>query len=122
MVMQLLGNGLMVSTCCFHDDSGIFTQSKNLIRQPFQADSIVKDIDWCLDDLTHGPENCHRAFALGHIDTDSVHLKYLLIDKTHGDRLFLIACSISWSFTRTHRKDGGTTCLNRMLRMKEAAD
>ena len=24
--------------------------------------------------------------------------------------------------TRTHRKDGGTTCLNRMLRMREAAD
>lgn len=28
------------------------------------------------------------TLAFGHIDTNSVHLKYLLIDKIHGDRFY----------------------------------
>ena len=39
----------MVSSGCFHDNSGIFPQSKNLIRQPFHADRIVRDIDWSFE-------------------------------------------------------------------------
>ena len=106
-VMQLHSNRLMVSTCCFHDHPGVFTKGKNLIGQPFQADRIVRDIDRCLHNFTHGPENSHRALAFRHIDTNSVHSKYLLIDKNSWRPLLLIACSISWSITRTHRKTVG---------------
>ena len=80
MVMQLHSNRFVVSACCFHDNSGVFAKGKTLTRQPFQADSIVRDIDWCLNNFTHRPENSHRALAFGHIDTNSVHLKYLPVE------------------------------------------
>ena len=53
MVMQLHSNRLMVSTGCFHDHPGVFTKGKNLTCQPFRANSIVRNIDWCLHNLTH---------------------------------------------------------------------
>lgn len=43
-VMQLYGNRFMVSACCFHDNPCVFTKGQNLICQPFQTDSIVRDI------------------------------------------------------------------------------
>ncbi len=81
VIMQFPGNRFVVSSCCLHDNARIFTECEDLIRQTLQTDCIVHDIDGCLDYLTHRAENCHRAPALGNIDTDCVHLLYLLMLK-----------------------------------------
>ena len=51
------------------------------MRQTLQTDCVVHDIDGRLDYLTHRLENCHRASALGNIDTYCSHLLYLLMLK-----------------------------------------
>ncbi len=71
----------MVSSCCLHNNARIFPQRENLMCQMFQTDCIVYDTDGRLDYLTHRTENCHHAPALGNIDTDCVHLMYLLMLK-----------------------------------------
>ena len=111
----------MISAWCFHDRPGVFTKWKNLIRQPLQASSILRIIDRCLHNFTHRLENSHCALAFGHIDTKafiwsiSWLIKFMATAFTHCLFNLLV-------YYMNALKDGGTICLNRMLRMWEAAD
>ena len=57
------------------------------------ADSLLQQgqvIERQAGNFAKWPENSHRALAFGHINTNSVHLKYLLIDNIHGDRFYAL--------------------------------